>query len=112
MGRIDNFPLSRRAHTPTPWMLGKEDSIQSANGDSVLEYYDYEGLGFIDSKDAAFIVRAVNAHNELVESLKLSWQQLDLAAEELADRGAQQEAENCTQRAMEARAALAKAEGR
>ena len=48
---------------------------------------------------------------ELAEALRLCWHELDEAAIVLADVGQEQAAQNCAQRAMEARAVLAKLEG-
>jgi hypothetical protein len=55
-------------HTPTPWTIKKESgsyTIYGANGDSIANdemYYPSAPL----FKDAAFIVRACNAHDDLV----------------------------------------------
>jgi hypothetical protein len=65
-------------HTPTPWQL-----VTSGNGmGRILTDCDQECLGTgvthehsmqiaeLGIKDAAFIVRAVNAHEEMLESLR------------------------------------------
>src|SRR6185436_18843022 len=59
-------------HTPTPWHIQKRIS-----GDQMFEIYT-EGIEEVEAKvalafekeDAAFIVRAVNSHEALVEAAK------------------------------------------
>jgi hypothetical protein len=71
------------AHTPTPWRLeieGDERMVVSSaidkDGDRVLVCdlyrggYDYSDLGYSMDANAAFIVRAVNSHDELVAALE------------------------------------------
>ena len=60
-------------HTPTPWKLSKNNILDS-NGDSIahVNFGDGEIMAF---NDAAFIVRAANAHEELLAACKesLDW---------------------------------------
>lgn len=50
-------------HTPTPWEFDKEHSaIIDKNGMGIA--------GNVDDADAAYIVKAVNCHEELVEALQ------------------------------------------
>lgn len=51
-------------HTPTPW------SIDPRNGDIVSGPYNVTIPFACKDEDALFIVRAVNAHDELVEALR------------------------------------------
>lgn len=66
-------------HTPTPWEV--DDGIHHLYGDAARRINDKDGMliGWISDRnlksgdlrdaDAAFIVRAVNAHGELVNTL-------------------------------------------
>lgn len=54
-------------HTPTPW------SIDPNNGDIVSGPYNVTIPFACKDEDASFIVRAVNAHDELVEALNSPW---------------------------------------
>ena len=54
-------------HTPTPWILRN----------NVIQYQDKDEIDWTVTtcriiKDAQFIVRACNAHDELVEALKIA----------------------------------------
>ena len=113
-------------HTPTPWhiepyyALGPEQEIVGSNGEpicTVLGSKDFteDTEGWIEP-DAAFIVRAVNCHEELVEALEFAHSHVD----ELCDaweRGAISEhdgkgglrSNRNTAVEMKIRAALAKA---
>lgn len=60
-------------HTPTPWRVEAEPeggySIEGADGESVMidtAYYPVTPT----PENAAFIVRAVNSHDKLVEALR------------------------------------------
>ena len=59
-------------HAPTPWKLG------GASGRMITTPEGYVGDGFIADVDtranAEFIVRAVNAHEALLEAVKLALQ--------------------------------------
>ncbi len=50
-------------HTPTPWQLSKRGEIERASTGTPV------GVD-TDGKNAAFIVRACNAHEALVEALQ------------------------------------------
>jgi len=61
-------------HTPTPWHTGEgkaERIIYAADGFAVADATVFHGL-HVESPtaNAAFIVRACNAHDELVAALK------------------------------------------
>jgi dienelactone hydrolase len=64
------------SHTPTPWRTEKLPHIERGHED-VPRFRLWSGKtpvidGFIlDEQDAAFIVRAVNSHDRLVEALRL-----------------------------------------
>ena len=66
-------------HTPTPWILDGADDFYLIQEDrtakAIGEVGSYEGCPVSDSEvgaNAAFIVRAVNAHEELVKALKIA----------------------------------------
>jgi hypothetical protein len=50
------------AHTPTPWRIGIAGRVLGGDGLSVVS--------FNRKANAAFIVRAVNAHDDLVAALR------------------------------------------
>ncbi len=56
--------ISKPRHTPTPWTHNPEMSDSSISGPNGVV------ARALHSWDAAFIVRAVNAHEELLEALK------------------------------------------
>lgn len=61
--------LAEPKHTPTPWKVkGNLNTIEGANG---LTVCDLRSNTVDADADAAFIVRAVNAHEELVNHLKV-----------------------------------------
>lgn len=56
-------------HSKLPWNVVRDIVITDADNIGVTEVYgDYTNE--IDNDNAAFIVKCVNLHNELVESLK------------------------------------------
>lgn len=58
-------PTPRPLHTPLPWAIGgRANLIEGADGSYVIN-----SDGFTP-EDAAFIVRAVNAHDDLLEACK------------------------------------------
>lgn len=67
-------------HTPTPWHIAGDDNIIHIKAQETLICeltsresemgFDYECPLKVTKKNAAFIVRACNAHDELVEALK------------------------------------------
>lgn len=74
----------RTAHTPTPWTKGKHGDMRAPDGQQVTTY----GLNIAavmsspsdeDRANSAFVIKAVNAHHELVEAL----QQARIAVAEL-----------------------------
>ena len=89
------------AHTPTPWFVGAQNDAlyvisgraPSLNNDDPWHDAPREPVAMVyGDKDAAHIVRCVNAHDELVAALK-----------EIAGKG-----DSVNQFARIARAALAK----
>lgn len=67
--------MSDRKHTPTPWRLEDEHDFDRTYsvyaGDlEIMTDMKYEESA-PDKNDAAFIVHAVNLHDELVSALKL-----------------------------------------
>lgn len=61
-------------HTPGPWTTRKDGTIESKDGETVASFVDQPG-------DAAFIVRACNSHEAMLEALKAACQDIRLAAE-------------------------------
>ena len=68
-------------HTPLPWFVGKdyyggisirtkETPASNIVGDDAIFENTGHGAGDMSPEDAAFIVRAVNAHDELVAALE------------------------------------------
>ena len=62
-------------HTPTPWEIKKlhgnyEGYVLLRNTGDGLRRIDFDKDGTFKEDDAAFIVRAVNSHEELLEALK------------------------------------------
>lgn len=101
-------------HTPGPWEIDEESednagqtalSITSDNRPGyICGIHCAEGveLDVIDRANAAFIVRACNAHGELVKALKMILKTHDpIETDEIMEDAREQ-----------ARAAIAKAEGR
>lgn len=71
-------------HTPTPWMLDKGSlEIIGAHGETVVY-----GLNSTPA-DSEFILRAVNAHEELLAALKLAAEVLRLKESSIARHCAQ-----------------------
>lgn len=57
------------SHTPTPWHV---DEFGRLNTETLAAKYPSEHLGLINNpEDAEFIVRACNAHEDMLEALKL-----------------------------------------
>ena len=67
--------MTKSAHTPTPWTNNGQSIIVSSDGDICQLFYTHkDGIDdqFPNAKaNAAFIVRAVNSHEALVEALEL-----------------------------------------
>ncbi len=71
------------SHTPTPWQLATNDptlilsEAVDADGDAVIIADvlngTINGVG-LDTANAAFIIKAVNAHDELVEACRLAYE--------------------------------------
>ena len=59
-------------HTPTPWIRreSKSDVIWIEDGNGRVVMHNSSVKDPEDQANAAFIVRAVNAHEELVEALR------------------------------------------
>lgn len=97
--------MSDSKHAPTPWQWIDTGILTDAQGDEV------DTCCLYDEADAAFIIRAVNAHDELVAALHGLLHiadALEESHEPLSDDGA-----NCCMACdtrMAARSALAKVE--
>ncbi len=60
-----------QTHTPTPWkVMNRTDKQVSGYIHSTELGIDKGHVGLVKPQDAAFIVRVVNAHEELIEALK------------------------------------------
>lgn len=62
----------KQKHTPTPWAKTESFQIVKPQGNTALELADicYVGDEAVAEANAEFIVRACNAHDELVEALQ------------------------------------------
>ncbi len=67
-------------HTPTPWRIvdDSELTIADAHGGSAIAYLNMDPNEKVRYADAAFIVRAVNAHDDLLAACKDALRKLDL----------------------------------
>lgn len=87
------------SHTPTPWVHDRQsDCILDNGGNVIVSPYESEHNIDNDTANAAFIVKAVNAHDDLVAALKA-----------LTGHKAYYEGMMFSERAKMARDALAKA---
>jgi len=69
-------------HTPGPWHVGHDmQTIRCKSGDPVAYRTENPFPASVNAANAAFIVRAVNSHEALVEALETAAAQLDAAAE-------------------------------
>lgn len=62
----------KKEHSPTPWRVDDDTHIQDSIGEYILsetERPDERGETYT-AEDAAFIVKAVNCHDELVEAVE------------------------------------------
>ncbi len=107
--------MSDIKHTPTPWRTDEDFDHLSVAGADGAQIADCCILGFkvkrndaINRANAAFIVRAVNAHDDLVDALEVAKQFVEQEAEMRgdADKGY---ALSCAAILPVIRAALAKA---
>lgn len=78
-------------HTPTPWILGKISDVGYSGAQAPCQIWTGKGAGWglvattnhwcqakpINSVDAAFIVKACNAHDELVAALDYALTQVE-----------------------------------
>ncbi len=68
------------SHTPTPWEVGFNKADRTYH---IVDCIGGSTMAFsADEENAAFIVRAVNAHEELLHALKCLVAQYDEANEE------------------------------
>lgn len=66
-------------HTPTPWVKDSFYGIVDANGQEIVFYTtDDDGINFVGGAKET-ILRAVNAHDEMLEALKASLWLIDEA---------------------------------
>lgn len=105
------------AHTPTPWKVYRTPSgairgIGEANGDGILDHHGgFWRMGAEAEANAAFIVRAVNAHDDLIETLHEVAEFLDNQSDvEDGDYGVPRP-NRAMQLLIEVRNAISKAEG-
>lgn len=68
--------MTKQSHTPTPWHTQRGEIV--GNGDLVAStVFHGQELNALDEANAAFIVRACNAHDELVDMAELLVRTLD-----------------------------------
>lgn len=94
-------------HTPLPWRVEGDVEIVAGINEKEVCIADIEGAldsGSTDRANAAFIVRAVNAHEEMLVLLKSIQEEFE------AGRRLGMEPGSCF--ALQVRDAIAKAEGR
>ena len=98
--------------TPRPWKLIGKTRVRGANGEFVGLLMDVSNQS---PTDADFAIRAVNAHDRLIEALELEGYLVELISGEhifhLASCGNTDGVADCTSRCVKARAALALARG-
>lgn len=70
--------MSEQKYTPTPWHMNDEDCIVGPDAAGVARILLARGNSAIADANSAFIVRAVNAHEALVEAINLIAQELVL----------------------------------
>ena len=83
-------------HTPTPWLFN-DCSPEANGGDPSYEILDSKGISFVSDEDyyncapdkqtAAFIVRACNAHDELVSCAEAFYKMQLFEIHQAANRG-------------------------
>lgn len=109
-------PAPSGQHTPTPWALvfnGSDLDVKGNNGNTLVfsfgEMCKVEGVaqapGAEDAANMEFIVRAANCHDELLQCLR------DLTGGLWIERAAEENWQ-ISRMLNDARAAIAKAEGR
>jgi hypothetical protein len=104
----------RAQHTPTPWSIS---DLKTIEGDSMVCAGEGHGYGLVASvtipQDAAFIVRAVNAHDDLVKALEKAQRALAMivAPEAIKATSAIHAFAQAFEAEVSARAALSKAGG-
>lgn len=67
-------------HTPLPWSIYADDKAvirTNQNANSFRDEPDNEWIDCNTAEDAAFVLRAVNSHYELLEALELIEPHLD-----------------------------------
>jgi hypothetical protein len=109
-------------HTPGPWAWGEDGHgvwAQAPRGERriaslPLTAFAAPGVHPIEQARAERIAtaRLIAATPELLEALRAAAQGLECAADDLDDKGLGVSARSCRKRAVAARAAIAKAEGR
>jgi hypothetical protein len=94
--------MTTTEHTPTPWPKPEYGNDVGPNDEGFWEFWEIDGVGRFDIEaNAAFIVRACNAHDQLVTALT------DCVAVIVGDTSGPQQVQGIV---AEARAALAKAQ--
>lgn len=105
--------MNQPTHTPGPWLairIGNECYIE-ADGLLICNMNRNECPGELEVYHCDANARLISAAPDLLAALKLATEELDIAANYLCDLNVQA-AVNCKQRAIEARSAVAKAEGK
>jgi hypothetical protein len=75
---LDDHKHHKPTHTPTPWNYDKANEILSSEAIYPKYVCGFELRSLPTNEDAAFIVRAVNCHEELVEALKIALYDLQI----------------------------------
>lgn len=100
-------------HTPTLWKVCPNDSIIRQLEDNKLDFHIAQTFGEAAGRNAIFIVRAVNCHEELLESLKDAESQLTRFIDTPDEEGNVIASDSVTRvRLNKIRKAIAKAEGK
>ncbi len=114
-----NATASKHKHTPTPWVHTTHLAGDSGRQYNIVKYSEggqtYRVIAKLDAgremweADGAFIVQAVNAHDELVAALELALSTLEVASADFEDDDEQ--GKFLADPIPALRAALAKAKG-
>lgn len=105
--------LKNAQYIPTPWKIAKEGDDVFADGDITICTHDGQrsicdiiGTTVLDELNAAFVVHACNAYEELVVALKAAEEQLNVLS------SAGDKTESTTRALSVIKSALSKVEGR
>ena len=114
--------MTASKHTPTPWaildserlIVGRDEGCgtETPTADCLAEIvYKTPGLPNRETREAnaAFIIQACNAHEDLLEALRGIVDRMEVLADDAEECGYDQRAENTRKDIAAARAAIAKA---